>query len=185
MWTVFVQWITYNLTFPRTCCAVSWLVTAMLAFYSLFFAWRANLDISRPLLLGVVSYQTSFSFNHTVYYYFHSSVEPCCQISPDQKKQTAGNVYVCSCICSPSTGWAFLASEWCCSVCAGRPRLELDSHWAGEEAGLSGPVEDHGLGPHHGSADAYGAHQSRVSNVFSYSGKWDATESFRQQHIEF
>lgn len=115
----------------------------------------------------------------------HNSTEPCCQISPDQKKQTAGNVYVCSCICSPSTGWAFLASEWCCSVCAGRPRLELDSHWAGEEAGLWGPVEDHGLGPHHGSADAYGAHQSRVSNVFSYSGKWDATESFRQQHIEF
>ncbi|TNN27553.1 Transmembrane protein 260 [Liparis tanakae] len=26
----------------------------MLALYSLFFAWRANLDISRPLLLGVV-----------------------------------------------------------------------------------------------------------------------------------
>lgn len=27
----------------------------MLLLYSLFFAWRANLDISRPLLLGVVS----------------------------------------------------------------------------------------------------------------------------------
>ncbi|XP_014040853.1 transmembrane protein 260 [Salmo salar] len=33
---------------------VSWLLTAMLLLYSLFFAWRANLDISRPLLLGVV-----------------------------------------------------------------------------------------------------------------------------------
>ncbi|XP_014842556.1 PREDICTED: transmembrane protein 260 isoform X1 [Poecilia mexicana] len=38
----------------RTCCSVSWLLTAMLLVYSLFFAWRANLDISRPLLLGVV-----------------------------------------------------------------------------------------------------------------------------------
>uniref|UniRef100_A0A8C7CLM4 Transmembrane protein 260 n=1 Tax=Oncorhynchus kisutch TaxID=8019 RepID=A0A8C7CLM4_ONCKI len=33
---------------------VPWLLTAMLLLYSLFFAWRANLDISRPLLLGVV-----------------------------------------------------------------------------------------------------------------------------------
>ncbi|XP_071780324.1 transmembrane protein 260 [Centroberyx gerrardi] len=38
----------------RTCCCVSWLLAAMLLVYSLFFAWRANLDISRPLLLGVV-----------------------------------------------------------------------------------------------------------------------------------
>ncbi|XP_028251319.1 transmembrane protein 260 [Parambassis ranga] len=38
----------------RTCRSVSWLWTAMLVVYSLFFAWRANLDISRPLLLGVV-----------------------------------------------------------------------------------------------------------------------------------
>ncbi|XP_026158954.1 transmembrane protein 260 isoform X2 [Mastacembelus armatus] len=38
----------------RPCCSVSWLLTAMLVVYSLFFAWRANLDISRPLLLGVV-----------------------------------------------------------------------------------------------------------------------------------
>ncbi|XP_041828779.1 transmembrane protein 260 isoform X2 [Melanotaenia boesemani] len=34
--------------------SVSWLLTAMMLFYLLFFAWRANLDISRPLLLGVV-----------------------------------------------------------------------------------------------------------------------------------
>ncbi|XP_031702848.1 transmembrane protein 260 isoform X1 [Anarrhichthys ocellatus] len=34
--------------------SVSWLFAAMLVVYSLFFAWRANLDISRPLLLGVV-----------------------------------------------------------------------------------------------------------------------------------
>nr|XP_046269301.1 transmembrane protein 260 isoform X2 [Scatophagus argus] len=38
----------------RTCRSVTWLLTAMLVVYSLFFAWRANLDISRPLLLGVV-----------------------------------------------------------------------------------------------------------------------------------
>uniref|UniRef100_A0A3B5LKN2 Transmembrane protein 260 n=1 Tax=Xiphophorus couchianus TaxID=32473 RepID=A0A3B5LKN2_9TELE len=36
----------------------SWLLTAMLLVYSLFFAWRANLDISRPLLLGVVCNNT-------------------------------------------------------------------------------------------------------------------------------
>ncbi|XP_034531012.1 transmembrane protein 260 [Notolabrus celidotus] len=38
----------------RMCRSVVWLLTAMLVLYSLFFAWRANLDISRPLLLGVV-----------------------------------------------------------------------------------------------------------------------------------
>uniref|UniRef100_A0A7N6BQM1 Transmembrane protein 260 n=1 Tax=Anabas testudineus TaxID=64144 RepID=A0A7N6BQM1_ANATE len=43
-----------NLPCPRTCRSVSWLLTFMLVIYSLFFAWRANLDISRPLLLGVV-----------------------------------------------------------------------------------------------------------------------------------
>lgn len=38
----------------RRCRSVSWLLTVMLVVYSLFFAWRANLDVSRPLLLGVV-----------------------------------------------------------------------------------------------------------------------------------
>uniref|UniRef100_H3DJ23 Transmembrane protein 260 n=1 Tax=Tetraodon nigroviridis TaxID=99883 RepID=H3DJ23_TETNG len=38
----------------RSCRAVVWLFSAMLVVYSLFFAWRANLDVSRPLLLGVV-----------------------------------------------------------------------------------------------------------------------------------
>ncbi|KAM3870777.1 protein O-mannosyl-transferase TMEM260 [Diretmus argenteus] len=41
-------------SWDRRCCSVSWLLTAMLLVYSLFFAWRANLDISKPLLLGVV-----------------------------------------------------------------------------------------------------------------------------------
>ncbi|KAL0969087.1 hypothetical protein UPYG_G00222470 [Umbra pygmaea] len=41
-------------SWDRRRCAVPWLLTAMLLLYSLFFAWRANLDISRPLLLGVV-----------------------------------------------------------------------------------------------------------------------------------
>ncbi|NWT52107.1 TM260 protein, partial [Erythrocercus mccallii] len=34
--------------------AVIWLFTGMLCLYSLFFAWRANLDITKPLFLGVV-----------------------------------------------------------------------------------------------------------------------------------
>lgn len=38
----------------RKCCSMSLLVTAMLLIYSLFFAWRANLDVDRPLMLGVV-----------------------------------------------------------------------------------------------------------------------------------
>ncbi|XP_057714876.1 transmembrane protein 260 isoform X2 [Corythoichthys intestinalis] len=38
----------------KTCRSMSWLLTSMLLIYSMFFAWRANLDISRPLLLGVV-----------------------------------------------------------------------------------------------------------------------------------
>lgn len=42
---------------------MSWLFAAMLSVYSLFFAWRANLDISRPLLLGVVSDETSTQFD--------------------------------------------------------------------------------------------------------------------------
>lgn len=33
---------------------VSWLLTVMLLVYSLFFSWRANLDIDQPLMLGVV-----------------------------------------------------------------------------------------------------------------------------------
>ncbi|KAM9842083.1 protein O-mannosyl-transferase TMEM260 [Aulostomus maculatus] len=41
-------------SWDRTCCSMSWLLTAMLLVYSLFFAWRANLDVTRPLLLGVV-----------------------------------------------------------------------------------------------------------------------------------
>ncbi|XP_010181128.1 PREDICTED: transmembrane protein 260 [Mesitornis unicolor] len=31
-----------------------WLLTGMLCLYSIFFAWRANLDITKPLFLGVV-----------------------------------------------------------------------------------------------------------------------------------
>ncbi|KAM9787559.1 protein O-mannosyl-transferase TMEM260 isoform X1 [Syngnathus typhle] len=38
----------------RKYCSVCWLLVSMLLIYSLFFAWRANLDISRPLLFGVV-----------------------------------------------------------------------------------------------------------------------------------
>nr|XP_051678877.1 transmembrane protein 260 isoform X2 [Oryctolagus cuniculus] len=34
--------------------SVVWLFTGMLCIYSLFFAWRANLDISKPLFMGVV-----------------------------------------------------------------------------------------------------------------------------------
>uniref|UniRef100_UPI00398F7EFD protein O-mannosyl-transferase TMEM260 isoform X1 n=1 Tax=Pristiophorus japonicus TaxID=55135 RepID=UPI00398F7EFD len=35
-------------------CSVVWLFTVMLCSYSLFFSWRANLDISKPLFVGVV-----------------------------------------------------------------------------------------------------------------------------------
>ncbi|KAG7466439.1 hypothetical protein MATL_G00164750 [Megalops atlanticus] len=38
----------------RRRCVLPWLLAGMLLLYSLFFAWRANLDISKPLLLGVV-----------------------------------------------------------------------------------------------------------------------------------
>ncbi|XP_021508020.1 protein O-mannosyl-transferase TMEM260 isoform X1 [Meriones unguiculatus] len=34
--------------------SIVWLFTGMLCIYSLFFAWRANLDISKPLFMGVV-----------------------------------------------------------------------------------------------------------------------------------
>nr|XP_038949396.1 transmembrane protein 260 isoform X3 [Rattus norvegicus] len=34
--------------------SVVWLFTGMLCVYSLFFTWRANLDISKPLFMGVV-----------------------------------------------------------------------------------------------------------------------------------
>lgn len=56
-------------------------------------------------------------------------------------------------------------------MCAGRPRLEPDTQRAGEEAGPWGAVEDHRLGPHHGSAGTYGAHQSQVSVTLSNSNK--------------
>ncbi|XP_069063533.1 protein O-mannosyl-transferase TMEM260 isoform X1 [Pleurodeles waltl] len=38
----------------RSKSSLIWLFTGMLVIYSLFFAWRANLDITKPLLLGVV-----------------------------------------------------------------------------------------------------------------------------------
>ncbi|XP_072545627.1 protein O-mannosyl-transferase TMEM260 isoform X2 [Salminus brasiliensis] len=38
----------------RRRCAFVWLFAAMVSLYSGFFAWRANLDIEKPLLLGVV-----------------------------------------------------------------------------------------------------------------------------------
>nr|XP_029543993.1 transmembrane protein 260 [Oncorhynchus nerka] len=44
----------FLISWDRRRLVVPWLLTAMLLLYSLFFAWRANLDISRPLLLGVV-----------------------------------------------------------------------------------------------------------------------------------
>uniref|UniRef100_A0A4W5KEJ9 Transmembrane protein 260 n=1 Tax=Hucho hucho TaxID=62062 RepID=A0A4W5KEJ9_9TELE len=44
----------FLVSWDRRRCVVPWLLMAMLLLYSLFFAWRANLDISRPLLLGVV-----------------------------------------------------------------------------------------------------------------------------------
>lgn len=42
-----------------------WLFTGMFCIYSLFFAWRANLDISKPLFMGVVSY-LDISFDYKI-----------------------------------------------------------------------------------------------------------------------
>uniref|UniRef100_A0A8C0G6I6 Transmembrane protein 260 n=1 Tax=Chelonoidis abingdonii TaxID=106734 RepID=A0A8C0G6I6_CHEAB len=38
----------------RTKSSMIWLFTGMFCIYSLFFAWRANLDITKPLFMGVV-----------------------------------------------------------------------------------------------------------------------------------
>ncbi|XP_052001796.1 transmembrane protein 260-like [Xyrauchen texanus] len=38
----------------RRHCVFVWLMVTMVSAYSVFFAWRANLDIEKPLLLGVV-----------------------------------------------------------------------------------------------------------------------------------
>ncbi|KAG8013400.1 hypothetical protein GBF38_021746 [Nibea albiflora] len=57
-------------SWDRTCRSVSWLLAAMLVVYSLFFAWRANLDISRPLLLGVVCVLAGLGLSRT-----HSELE--------------------------------------------------------------------------------------------------------------
>jgi hypothetical protein len=43
--------------------SVVWLFTGMLCLYSLFFAWRANLDISKPLFMGVVSFNSLYLLN--------------------------------------------------------------------------------------------------------------------------
>ncbi|XP_009640491.1 transmembrane protein 260 [Egretta garzetta] len=40
---------------------VIWLFAGMFCLYSLFFAWRANLDITKPLFLGVVEVWTNYS----------------------------------------------------------------------------------------------------------------------------
>lgn len=40
---------------PRRCRVFVCLVAIMVSAYSVFFAWRANLDIENPLLHGVVS----------------------------------------------------------------------------------------------------------------------------------
>jgi len=40
---------------PRLRFVFVWLIVTMVSIYSVFFAWRANLNIEKPLLLGVVS----------------------------------------------------------------------------------------------------------------------------------
>lgn len=59
----------YHLSCHRTRLSVAWLLMTMLVVYSVFFAWRANLDVSKPLLLGVVSYLIHPS-SQTIYNYF-------------------------------------------------------------------------------------------------------------------
>ncbi|XP_026875416.2 transmembrane protein 260 isoform X2 [Electrophorus electricus] len=41
-------------SWKRRRCSLVWLIAVMVSLYSVFFAWRANLDIETPLLLGVV-----------------------------------------------------------------------------------------------------------------------------------
>lgn len=60
---------------------VIWLFTGMLCLYSLFFAWRANLDITKPLFLGVVSCTPKILLRH---YFSEHSVKP-----PNQEQVVA------------------------------------------------------------------------------------------------
>lgn len=91
-----VEWrISVFVFFPcfRKSRCVSWLLAAMLLVYSVFFAWRANLDISRPLLLGVVSCETSVVlwclFSTVLQQYCVYLVWVLCDIS----------MFLCVCLC--------------------------------------------------------------------------------------
>jgi len=52
---------------PRLRCVFVWLIVTMVGIYSVFFAWRANLNIEKPLLLGVVSSSLRHSSNNVFY----------------------------------------------------------------------------------------------------------------------
>ncbi|XP_026509990.1 transmembrane protein 260 isoform X2 [Terrapene carolina triunguis] len=49
-----VAWLHTAMQAKQEKSSVIWLFTGMLCIYSLFFAWRANLDITKPLFMGVV-----------------------------------------------------------------------------------------------------------------------------------
>ncbi|XP_034624383.1 transmembrane protein 260 isoform X1 [Trachemys scripta elegans] len=51
---VMVAWLRTAVQAKQEKSSVIWLFTGMLCIYSLFFAWRANLDITKPLFMGVV-----------------------------------------------------------------------------------------------------------------------------------
>uniref|UniRef100_A0A452IX30 Uncharacterized protein n=1 Tax=Gopherus agassizii TaxID=38772 RepID=A0A452IX30_9SAUR len=49
-----VAWLHTAMQAKQEKTSMIWLFTGMLCIYSLFFAWRANLDITKPLFMGVV-----------------------------------------------------------------------------------------------------------------------------------
>ncbi|TFK05425.1 vasoactive intestinal polypeptide receptor-like [Platysternon megacephalum] len=51
-----VAWLRTAMQAKQEKSSMIWLFTGMLCIYSLFFAWRANLDITKPLFMGVVSF---------------------------------------------------------------------------------------------------------------------------------
>ncbi|XP_042697266.2 protein O-mannosyl-transferase TMEM260 isoform X6 [Chrysemys picta bellii] len=51
---VMVAWLRTAVQAKQEKSSIIWLFTGMLCIYSLFFAWRANLDITKPLFMGVV-----------------------------------------------------------------------------------------------------------------------------------
>lgn len=127
--------------------SMSWLLISMLLIYSLFFAWRANLDISRPLLLGVVKKPKQIILLLYINWQFRQQCSKMYRVEVQLQESSLS-----------AAGWAFLDPGWCYIVCAGWTRLQPDSHSVGAEARPWGVLEDHRLGLHHGFTGKHDAH---------------------------